>query len=124
MTNTKMTNKKALEIAMELIRGLDDENQYTEVLEKLDKMKVQVEKKSGGAKKPTATQVENESLKTVILEYLTAVDERKTVSELLKEIPELAELTNQRVTSLVTSLYKDGKLIREVDKRKAYFKVA
>ena len=119
MTNTKMTNAMALEIAIEVLKETDEEK-YTEVIEKLDKMLVQVNKKSSANKKPTATQVENEELKVKILAHLETVD-KQTVSEMMKTVPDLAELTNQRVTSLVTALYKEGKVDRVVEKRRAYF---
>lgn len=83
-------------------------------------MSEQAKKKSSANRKPTATQVENEKLKTAIYNTL-ATGDKKTVSEMMKSIPELVDLTNQRVTSLVTALYKDGKLDRVVEKRKAYF---
>ena len=119
MTNKKMTNAMALEVAIEVLKATDTEK-YTEVVEKLDKMLVQVNKKSSANRKPTATQVENEELKEKILAHLATV-EKQTVSEMMKTIPELADLTNQRVTSLVTALYKEGKVDRIVEKRKAYF---
>lgn len=118
MTNKKMTNAQALEIAINALEGNDS---YIEVVAKLEKMLVQVNKKSSANRKPTATQVENEELKTKIVSYLTETAKRLTVSEMMKEIGGLEGLTNQRVTSLVTSLYKDGKVDREVEKRKAYF---
>lgn len=120
MTNKKMTNAMALEIALEVLRETDAEK-YTEVIEKLDKMLVQVNKKSSANRKPTATQLENEGLRVKIAEYLTNTGKRLTVSEMMKEIEGLEELSNQRVTSLATSLYKEGKIDREVEKRKAYF---
>ena len=120
MTNKKMTNAMALEIALEVLKETDAEK-YTEVIEKLDKMLVQVNKKSSTNRKPTATQLENEGLRVKIAEYLTNTGKRLTVSEMMKEIEGLEELSNQRVTSLATSLYKEGKIDREVEKRKAYF---
>lgn len=120
MTNKKMTNAQALEIALEVLKETDAEK-YTEVIEKLDKMLVQVNKKSSANRKPTATQLENEGLRVKIAEYLTNTGKRLTVSEMMKEIEGLEELSNQRVTSLATSLYKEGKIDREVEKRKAYF---
>lgn len=117
MTNKKMTNAMALEIAIEIMK---EDNQYDEVVEKLQKMLAQVNKKSSANKKPTATQVENEKFKAEILAHLKTVD-KQTVSEMMKTIPDFAELTNQRVTSLVTALYKEGKVDRIVEKRKAYF---
>ena len=120
MTNKKMTNAMALEIALEVLKETDAEK-YIEVIEKLDKMLVQVNKKSSANRKPTATQLENEGLRVKIAEYLTNTGKRLTVSEMMKEIEGLEELSNQRVTSLATSLYKEGKIDREVEKRKAYF---
>ena len=120
MTNKKMTNAMALEIALEVLKETDAEK-HTEVIEKLQKMLVQVNKKSSANRKPTATQLENEGLRVKIAEYLTNTGKRLTVSEMMKEIEGLEELSNQRVTSLATSLYKEGKIDREVEKRKAYF---
>ena len=120
MTNKKMTNAMALEIALEVLKETDAEK-YTEVIEKLDKMLVQVNKKSSANRKPTATQLENEGLRVKIAEYLTNTGKRLTVSEMMKEIEGLEELSNQRVTSLATSLYKEGKIDRAVEKRNAYF---
>lgn len=118
MTNKKMTNAQALEIAINALEGNDS---YIEVVAKLGKMLEQVNKKSSANRKPTATQVENEELKTEIVSYLTSTGKKLTVSEMMKEVSGLDGLTNQRVTSLVTSLYKEGKVDREVEKRKAYF---
>lgn len=120
MTNKKMTNAMALEIALEVMKETDAEK-YAEVIEKLDKMLVQVNKKSSANRKPTATQLENESLKEKIVEYLVNTGSKFTVSELMKEVENLKELSNQRVTSLVTSLCGEGKVNRIVEKRKAYF---
>ena len=120
MTNKKMTNAMALEIALEVMKETDAEK-YAEVIEKLDKMLVQVNKKSSANRKPTATQLENEGLREKIVEYLKNTGKRLTVSEMMKEIEGLKELSNQRVTSLATSLYKEGKIDRTVEKRKAYF---
>ena len=69
---------------------------------------------------------ENEELKKAIVSYLNTTGKRMTVSEMMKEIPELADLSNQRVTSLVTALYSkdhpENRVIeREMDKRKAVF---
>ena len=61
-----------------------------------------------------------------IVSYLDTTGKRMTVSEMMKEIPELADLSNQRVTSLVTALYSkdhpENRVIeRAMDKRKAVF---
>ena len=80
-------------------------------------------KNANGEKKMTATQITNESIKKQLVEEME--DNRLyTISEMLKVLPCCAELSNQKVTRLVSDLVKDNKLIRTEDKRKAYFSKA
>lgn len=116
MTN-KMTNVVAMEMAIEVVK---ENGGSTELVEKLEKIKEGFEKKKSSTKK-TATQEENEKLKEIIIEFLSGTNKRFTATELAKEIPELEELTNQRITSLLTALVKDLRIKRGVEKRKAYF---
>ena len=124
MTNNKLTNKKALEIAIKAIdvSGFStDDFKTDEIIEKLEKMLAQVEKKSSGERKPTAKQEENKRLEKIILGYLTEQTESKTVTDMMKEIPELDGMSNQKVSSLVKPL-KDGELIeKEIKKGRSYF---
>lgn len=80
-------------------------------------------KKSGGEKKPTAQQTANEGIKTAIAEGMTE-NRLYTVTEIQKEIPECAELSNQRVSALLRQMITDGIIVRTEDKRKAYFSLA
>ena len=80
-------------------------------------------KKSSAEKKPTAQQTANEAIKSAILKAMEA-DRLYTVTELQKSIPECAELSNQRVSSLMRQLKDSGEVIRTEDKRKAYFSKA
>ena len=48
-------------------------------------------------------------------------DEKYTISEMQKELPCCAELTNQKISALVKQLCLDNALTRIEDKRKAYF---
>ena len=124
MTNNKLTNKKALEIAIKAIdvSGFStDDFKTEEIIEKLEKMLVQTEKKSSSERKPTAKQEENKRLEKIILDYLTEQTESKTVTDMMKEIPELDGMSNQKVSSLVKPL-KDGELIeKEIKKGRSYF---
>ena len=77
-------------------------------------------KMNSAEKKPTAVQVANEGLKSAILKFMV-VGERYTITDLMKSVPELADLSNQRVSALVRQL-KDADLVERVEeKRKAYF---
>lgn len=79
-------------------------------------------KKNSAEKKPTATQLENNKLKEIILKSLTS--EPVTITDLIKSVPDLNDLTNQRVSALVRQLVLDGQVIRVADKRKALFALA
>ena len=118
MTN-KMTNAIALNIAIEVLGA---EDKYTEVVEKLQKMLAQVEKKNSAERKPTATQKENAGLKDAILCSME-IGKQYTITDLMKSVAELDGLSNQRVSALVRQLLLDGKVEREEIKRKAYFSI-
>ena len=113
MTKREMFNAIREEVITnaEMVAFIDHE------IELLDRRKT-------SSRKPTKTQVENEGFRADILEHLTAVDAPKTIKELQQEIPSIAELTNQRITHLLTALVKDGKVTREVVKRVPYFTIA
>lgn len=72
----------------------------------------------GGERKPTKTQVENEGIKAQILDVMGNAEGRMTVGELMKE---LAIESNQKVTSLLTQLRKDNKVVRVEEKGVAYY---
>ena len=113
MTN-KMTYVKALEIA---IKAVEDNK---EVAEKLEALKASVAKKNSAERKPTATQKANKGYKEAILAYMET-GKKYTITELMKGVVELADLSNQRVSAHVRQLKEDGLVLREEEKRKAYF---
>ena len=80
-------------------------------------------KKNSAEKKPTATQVANEGIKKSIVEGME-VGKRYTITDLMKSIPAIADLSNQRVSALVRQLIEDNLVVRTEEKRKAYFSLA
>ena len=90
-------------------------------LKLLDKKNV-----SSGEKKLSDKQVQNNSFKENILDYLTEVSPaHKSISEIWDNVPSLsncAEMTGQRISALLTQLIKAEKVVRVEEKRKAYFK--
>ena len=99
---------------------IDFINHEIELLEK--------RKSNGGDKKPTAKQLENADLKTVILDFLADnPDDKFTITDMWKKIPVLAnntEMSNQRISAIVNQLKKENLVVRVEDKRKAYFSIA
>lgn len=72
-------------------------------------------------RKPSKNQLENEGFKAEILNILGPIG--MTVTEVVKALDN-DELSNQRVSALMTQLVKSGKVVRVVEKRKAYFSLA
>ena len=110
----KMTYVKALEIAMKSVEN------NKEVYEKLEALKESISKKNSAERKPTATQKANEGYKEAILSFME-VGKKYTISELMKSVVEIADLSNQRVSALVRQLKESGLVERTEEKRKAYF---
>ena len=81
-------------------------------------------RKSASPKKPTKTQVENESYKADIVAYLTSTDAPKTIKEMQADVPSLAGLTNQRITHMLTDLVKSETIHKDYVKKVPYFSVA
>ena len=74
------------------------------------------------AKKPTATQVENEELKNAILEFLNGQGENRfTVTELTQQVDSLAGRTTQKVSALMRQLLLEGLVERTTNKNRTYF---
>jgi hypothetical protein len=110
-----MTKKETFAV----IRGIVADN--AELVAFIDHEIELLEKKSSGSRKPTKVQVENEGFKVDILNALTEVDEPVNIKGLYEICPSIAELSNQRVTHLLTALRKDGKVTRSYVKKVAYF---
>lgn len=113
-----MANKMTYVSALEIV--INGEAMTEEVKAKLEALKASLEKKNGGEKKPTATQVANQGLQTQILSAMVS-GEKYTVSEILALVPALG--SKQKTSFLVTALLKAGLVNREEIKRKAYFSV-
>lgn len=118
MTNTKKMTKADFfkQILANYNLTEDEQNFINHELELLAK-------KNSAEKKPTAVQVANNGIKTDILEGMVE-GTLYTITDLIKTIPALADLTNQRVSALVRQLIADGKIERIEEKRKAYFRLA
>ena len=137
MTTTNSTPKLTKRDMFSALRELIDVNEYSLVITKGEK-EIEVspetvvefleneihllDNKNKVDRKPTAKQTANEEVKNAILAYLVSCGEGRTVSDIMKNVPECADFSNQRASALVRQLKDDGKLEREEVKRVAYFK--
>lgn len=82
-----------------------------------------LDKKNSADKKPTAQQTANDAIKVAILDSMVE-GKMYTITDIIKSVPECADLTNQRVSALIRQLKDEGVVVRTEDKRKAYFSLA
>ena len=121
MTNTKKITKRE---SFTEIKGILEELGKERLVKVMEHELELLAKKNSSEKKPTAVQVANEGIKSVIVETLAENGEKMTISEMQKVNAELGELSNQRISALIRQLIADEKVVRVEEKRKAYFKIA
>lgn len=115
MTNKKMTKADYFRQIMANYALTEDEKAFVEHELEL------LARKNSTERKPTAQQVANEGIKKAILDTLEP-GKLYTITDIIKSVPECAEMTNQRVSAVVRGML--GVSIERVEeKRKAYFKL-
>lgn len=118
-----MANKKTIsELFNEILADYELSAEHRAFIE--DRIE-KASRKSSANRKPTAVQVANSVLADDVFGFMSDHPNTLfTVSELMKKAPAFAEiegLTNQKATSIVRALLKDDKVVRIVEKGKAYF---
>ena len=121
MTNTKKITKRDY---FNTLLGIAEVKANDELVKFIEHELELLAKKNSSEKKPTAVQVANEGIKSVIIETLAENGKMMTISEMQKTNAELGELSNQRISALIRQLINDEKVVRVEEKRKAYFKIA
>ena len=110
----------------EMLNGNSVENfSVADAVAFLDERIAITEKKNAngnGERKPTKTQLENEGIKEQILVGLSA--EPMSIGDMQKNIPAVAEMSNQKISALLTQLIKAGSVVRSEVKGKAHFALA
>ena len=122
MKNTKKMTKRDYFSILRSTYPTSADN-YDEVIAFIDHELELLAKQNSAEKKPTAVQVANEGIKAEILSAMED-DRLYTITEMIKEIPACADLTNQRVSALVRQMYDcaEPTIERVEEKRKAYFR--
>ena len=78
-------------------------------------------KKNATDKKPTALQLANQSIQQAILDTMISTSKKYTITDLIKEIPECADCSNQKISVLVKQMVDADLVCRVEEKKKAYF---
>lgn len=114
-----MTKKENFAALRTLAVNANDENLIAFIDHEIELLN---KKNSYKSTKPTKTQIENEGLISVIATVLTS--EPMTISDIQEANEQLGELSNQKISALLSKMIEAGMVVKTVVKRKAYFALA
>ena len=117
-----MTKSELFKNAITVIEASTAEN-AAELIEGLNHEIELLAKKASTPRKPTKTQLENIGLKEAIEAFLVFENTPRTIKEIVSEIEGFSELSNQRVTHLLTALRNEGKVKRTVVKKVPFYEI-
>ena len=113
----KLTKKEKYGMVLDYIKD-------NEMLVEFINNEIELLNKKSSKNTLTKTQIENEKIKSVIVDTLKALDRPVVITEIQSANEELATYSNQKISALLTQLVNANIVIREVDKKKAYFSIA
>lgn len=120
MENKKMTKREMFAELTKVVNGAEVTNKE-ELLNFIAHEVELLDKKNSRSGKPTTRQIENEKIKTSILTILEC-GKPLTVSQIMATLND-SNLSNQRVSALLTQLKDVEKVIRTVEKKVAYYSI-
>lgn len=123
MENTakKYTKKEMYGQLIAFLNGQEVEISIQELVEFCEKAQEQLNKKSGADAKPSARQVENETIKDKIYEFLVSAEGQHTVAEIMEGCEAVKGMSNQRVSALLTQLKNEGRIVNTKEKKVSYY---
>ena len=116
-----MANKKTQKDFFEEIIALAQENGRDDLVA-FAKDRIEKLGRKSTSKKPTKTQVENETIKDAILEVLAELDTPTSATAIATDAR--IGVSNQKVTALLRQLVADEKVTRTEEKGKAFFSIS
>ena len=122
MENKKMTKKETINLLIDVLMGNKEVEDVQIFIDFLIHERELLERKSSNSGQ-TKLQKENELIKEKILNTLEILGRYATIDEIQSANVELAIYKNQKMTALLTQLVNAKLVDRQVDKKKAYFKL-
>jgi hypothetical protein len=118
-TTKKMTHKDYFTALLEMPEVMN----YPGMTEFIEGRITALEKKASAPKKESEADKVKSGIKADVLAFLSANEGKKfTVTQMMKQVPNLpADISNQRLTSLVTQMVRENEVDRVVEKRVSYF---
>ena len=135
MTNTKMTQVSALEVAIEVItnvmNGVDTDLASSELSEAVVKLSGMAEKLAEKRSTPSKADKEKSAEHKAIADEIILVLSNEetdttgmTVSEMQKACEMLAGCSKQKFSAILRKMIESSTIVKTVDKKKSYFSLA
>lgn len=121
MANTKVTKRDNFNAIIAILAGLDGTSELIDFCEYEISL---LDKRYNGERKPTKTQIENESFKADILAFLANADQPVTIQDIQKGVESVSEFSTSKMSALLSQLISAGKVVKEYDKKKAHYSLA
>lgn len=114
----KLTKKEKFGMVLDYIQ---DNEMLVEFIN--NEISLLTKKASSSAK--SKTQLENDNIKSRILEVLTESQEKYTITDFQNTYEEfsISKYSNQKMSALFTQLVNENKIYKTIDKKKSYFSV-
>jgi hypothetical protein len=121
-TTKKMTHKDYFTALLDM----PEVQNYPGMTEFIEGRITALEKKASAPKKESEADKVKTGIKADVLAFLSANEGKKfTITQMMKSVPNLpADISNQRLTSLVTQMVRENEVERVVEKRVSYFTIA
>ena len=117
MNEKKTTKKEYFNQLLEIVKGNNELTDF--IIHEIELLERKATRKS-----LTSNQVANNNIKDVIVATLKELAKPSTITDIQNANTELAELSNQKISALLTQLINSNLVIRVVEKKKAYFSIA
>lgn len=122
MTEKKMTKAMWFEEIINVVKASEYERADEAVAMLEHEIELLGKKKNSGTK--SKSQIENDAIMERIELELASLGKAVTISEFQKEVPEMAQYSNQKLSSLFKKLVDAEKAVKTTEKKKSYFSIA
>lgn len=112
----RLTKKEYFGMIREMVADRDD------LIEFVDR-ELELLNRKASSKSPTKVQVENENIKTRLINALIEIAKPVTITELQENNEEMATYSNQKLSALLKQLVDTNQVTKVIDKKKSYFSV-
>ena len=124
MAEKRITKREYFEMLAEVVAKAELSVEKAEELQAFISREVELLNKKSSGSKETKTQKENKALAEVVIAELGKMSKPMAISELIKASEVLGAYSTQKLTPIMKTLEKEGRVIVTVEKKRNFYTVA